>query len=140
MGSEYPRRFSPDRAPIDPALANRIFSFDGEEVLGYWNGLSIDDLARELERIEEDADPNYAGLPHGQNIPEDLRDEAEKDYPIWACDVTGRCLVGENATRIENADAIREHYHKKHGGLEKFKELLRIEREQKIESLRLKKG
>lgn len=140
MTPEHQRRFSLDQVQIDPGLANRIFSFDGEEVLGYWDGRSIDDLFKELERIEEDADPNYAGLPHNKNIPDDLRDYAEKDYPIWACDLSGRCLTGENAAKIESADAIREYYHGKYGGLEKFKELLRIEREQKIESLRLKKG
>lgn len=140
MTSEHRKRFSLDEVKIDPGLKNRIFSFDGEEAVGSWDGQSIKDLAKELERIEENIDPNYAGLPHAQNIPADLRDEAEKDYPIWACDVSGYCLVGDKATLIERVDTIREHYHKKYGGLEKFKELLRIERERKTESLRLKKG
>ena len=130
MASEIRRRFSLDEAAIDPQLKNRILSADGEEEVGSWDGESVQDLAQELERIDEFADANYAGLPHSQNIPEDLRDQVEKDYPIWAADPSGNCLVGEHAEQIETVDAIRSYYDKKYGGVEQFKEKLRQERVQ----------
>jgi hypothetical protein len=136
MASEIRRRFSLDEAAIDPQLKNRILSADGEEEVGSWDGESVQDLAQELERIEEFADANYAGLPHSQNIPEDLRDQVEKDYPIWAADKSGNCLVGEHAGQIESVAAIRAHYEGKYGGVEKFKEKLRLEREQMIAELK----
>jgi len=132
LASEIRRRYSLDEASIDPRLKNRILSADGEEELGSWDGESVHDLVRELERIEEFADANYAGLPHSQNIPEDLRDQVEKDYPIWAADKAGNCLVGEHAGQVESVDAIRAHYDGKYGGVDKFKEKLRLEREQMI--------
>lgn len=136
MASEIRRRFSLDESAIDPRLKNRILSADGDEELGSWDGQSVHDLARELERIEEFADANYAGLPHSQNIPEDLRDQVEKDYPIWAADPSGNCLVGEHAEQIETVDAIRSYYDKKYGGVEQFKEKLRQERERMIAEMK----
>ncbi|UCD11819.1 MAG: hypothetical protein JSU88_01640 [Nitrospinaceae bacterium] len=136
MASEIRRRFSLDESAIDPRLKNRILSADGDEELGSWDGQSVHDLARELERIEEFADANYAGLPHSQNIPEDLRDQVEKDYPIWAADPSGNCLVGEHAEQIETVDAIRSYYDKNYGGVEQFKEKLRQERERMIAEMK----
>ena len=113
-------------------------SADGDEELGSWDGEMIEDLVKELDRIEERYDPNYAGLPHNKNIPEDLRAQVEKDLPIWACDVSGNCLVGKQADKIRNVDQIRKRYEKKYGGVENFKEKLRLEREQFIQSLKEK--
>ena len=93
------------------------------------------EVMAELDRIEERQDPNYAGLPHGDNIPADLRSQVEKDLPIWACDASGNCLVGEQADKIRNVDQIRKRYEKKYGGVENFKEKLRLEREKFIQSL-----
>ncbi len=138
MAFEIPRRFSLDESKIDPKLKNRITTVDGDEIVGYWDGQSIQELVKELERIEEDTDPNYAGLPHSNNVPDDLKDQVEKDYPIWACDVNGHCLVGDRAVDIEYVDGIREHYRGKFGGIDKFKEKLRLEREKMIENLTLK--
>ena len=135
MAQEIGRRFSLDKVKIDPALKNRILSVDGEEAVGTWDGESIHDLVKELQRIEEKVDPNYAGLPHHSNIPEDLREQVEKDLPIWACDTSGNCLVGDQATKIRHVDRIRRHYDKKHGGIENFKEKLRLEREQLFRDL-----
>lgn len=135
MAPEAGRRFSLDKVQIDPRLKNRIMSVDGDDELGSWDGQNIEDLVKELDRIEERQDPNYAGLPHGNNIPADLKSEVEKDLPIWACDVPGNCLVGGQADKIRNVDQIRKRYEKKYGGVENFKEKLRLEREKLIQSL-----
>lgn len=138
MVSEYSRRFSLDKVEIDPEIKNRIMSIDGDEHAGDWDGEDIDVLVKELDRIEESVDANYAGLPHNSNIPEDLRNQVEKDYPIWACDLKGQCLIGENANKIHSVDKIRKHYEDKYGGVAEFKEKLRIDRKKFEENLRLK--
>lgn len=138
MAPEQQRRFSLDKVQIDPRLKNRIMSADGDDELGSWDGEKIEDLVKELDRIEERYDPNYAGLPHGNNIPEDLRSEVAKDLPIWACDASANCLVGKQADKIRSVDQIRQRYEKKYGGVENFKEKLRLEREQFIQSLKEK--
>ena len=138
MAEEIRRRFSLEKVEIDPALKNRIMSADGDDELGTWDGQSIHDLVKELERIEERFDPNYSGLPHNNYIPKDLKDQVEKDLPIWACDNSGQCLVGKKAEKIRSVDEIREYYEKKHGGVEKFKEKLRLEREKFIQELKNK--
>jgi hypothetical protein len=139
MSSEPRRRFSLDSVEIDPTIRNRIHSADGDHVVGQWDGEHIEELIKELERIEETDDPNYAGLPHAANIPDDLRNQAEKDYPIWTCDKNGRCLAGAKADQILTPDQIRDHYQTKFGGVEHFKEHLRRERELLMENLRQKK-
>lgn len=136
MTEEIRRRFSLDASRIDPRVKNRIMSADGEEEVGSWDGERIEDLVRELNRIEERTDPNYAGLPHNDCIPGDLKDQVEKDMPIWACDRSGNCLVGKKAVKIRHVDEIRLYYEKKHGGIEPFKEKLRLERERMIEQLK----
>jgi len=138
VSTENKRRFSLEKIVVDPEVANRIMSADGDDQLGSWNGESIEDLVKEIDRIEETADPNYASLPHGSNIPEDLREEVAKDLPIWACDVSGNCLVGSKADKIRSVDQIRERYQKKYGGVEAFKENLRKEIEERNAKLRLK--
>ena len=137
MSTEIPSRFSLDQPKLDPTLVNRITSADGDETLGYWDGQSIEELAKELERIEEDTDPNYAGLPHNKNIPGDIKNQVEKDYPVWACDVNGMCIVGERCVDIEHVDTIRASYTKKYGGIEQFKEKLLQERQKLIDSMTL---
>jgi len=126
------RRFSLDPIKVDPSLQNRIFSADGDETVGEWNGEDINDLVRELERIEERVDANYNSLPHTNNIPEDLRGSIEKDFSIWTCDKKGNCLTGEQGTDIESVDQIRGKYILKHGSIEAFQEKIRIEREKFI--------
>ena len=138
MPPESQRRFSLDKVQIDPRLRNRIMSADGDDELGSWDGEKIEDLVKELDRIEERSDPNYAGLPHNSNLPEDLRSQVEKDLPIWACDASGNCLVGDQADKIRSVDQIRKRYEKKYGGVENFKEKLRLEREQFVQNLKEK--
>ena len=135
MASSNQRRFSLDKVEIDPKLLNRIQSADGEDTLGEWDGENIEDLVQELERIEEFADANYANLPHNKNIPEDLRNQVEKDLPLWACDKKGMCLLGEHADKVRSVEQIRKRYEKKYGGVEAFKEKLRKEREEMIRQL-----
>ncbi len=135
MSLQPKRRFSLDKVELDPKIANRIMSADGDEEVGQWDGEKIQDLIDELDRIEETIDANYASLPHHDNLPKDLWDHVEKDYPIWACDKEGNCLVGEQADKIKHVDKIRRRYEKKHGGIEAFKEKIRLEREQMIRDL-----
>lgn len=136
--SEIGRRFSLDKVSVDPKLKNRIFSADGDEHIGDWDGECIDDLVKEIERIEERRDPNYSSLPHSSNIPDDLTPEIGKDYPIWTCDKKGRCLAGDTGSEIVTVDEIRNHYIDKYGSIDKFKEKLKIEREKFIQEVKNK--
>jgi hypothetical protein len=104
------RRFSLDPIKVDPSLQNRIFSADGDEKVGEWDGEDINDLVKELDRIEERIDANYNSLPHSVNIPEDLKGAIEKDCSIWTCDIKGNCLTGEQGEDIQSADQIRKKY------------------------------
>ena len=134
--SEIGRRFSLDKPKIDPKLKNKIFSADGDEHVGDWDGECIDDLIKEIDRIEERIDPNYSSLPHSDNIPDDLKEEIGKDYPIWTCDKKGRCLVGDAGSEVMTTDEIRNHYINKFGSVEKFKEKVRIDREKFIQEVK----
>ena len=130
------RRFSLDPIKTDPSLKNLIYSADGDETVGEWNGEDIHDLIRELDRIEERVDANYNSLPHSDNIPEDLRGDVEKDCAIWTCDVKGNCLTGDQGIDIESADQIREKYKLKYGSMKAFKEKVRLEREKFIADIK----
>jgi hypothetical protein len=136
--SEIGRRFSLDRVTIEPKLKNKIFSADGDDHIGDWDGESIDDLVKEIDRIEERRDPNYSSLPHSYNIPEDLKPEIGKDYPIWTCDKKGRCLVGDTGSEIMTVDEIRNHYINKYGSIDQFKEKLKIDREKFVRDIKSK--
>ena len=127
--AEIGRRFSLDKIHVDQSLKNKIFSADGDEHIGDWNGECVHELVKEIDRIEERTDINYSSLPHRENIPEDLRNQVEKDFPIWTCDKKGGCLTGDAGDGVHTVDEIREFYKKKYGTIEKFKEKLRIERE-----------
>lgn len=134
--AEIGRRFSLDKIKVDPILKNKIFSADGDDHIGDWNGECIDDLVKEIDRIEERADPNYSSLPHRENIPEDLRLEVEKDFPIWTCDIKERCLTGDGGDDIKTVHEIREFYKNEYGGIEKFKEKLLRDREKFIKEIK----
>ena len=130
------RRFSLDPIKADPSLRNLIYSADGDETVGEWNGEDIHDLVRELDRIEERVDANYNSLPHSDNIPEDLRGDIEKDCSIWTCDKNGNCLIGDQGVDTKSADEIREKYILKYGSIDAFKEKIRIEREKFIAEIK----
>ena len=91
---------------------------------------------KEIDRIEERADPNYSSLPHRENIPEDLRLEVEKDFPIWTCDIKGRCLTGDAGDGIKTVEEIRNFYKAEYGSIDNFKEKLRIEREKFVQEIK----
>jgi hypothetical protein len=134
--AEIGRRFSLDKVKVDPILKNKIFSADGDDHIGDWNGECVDDLVKEIDRIEERTDPNYSSLPHRVNIPEDLRLEVEKDFPIWTCDIKERCLVGDAGDDIKTVEEIREFYKNEYGSIENFKEKLRLDREKFIQEVK----
>ena len=134
--AEIGRRFSLEKVKIDPILKNKIFTADGDDHIGDWNGECIDDLVKEIDRIEERTDPNYSSLPHRVNIPEDLRLEVEKDFPIWTCDLKGLCLVGDAGDDMKTIEEIREFYKKKYGSIKNFKEKLRLDREKFIQEVK----
>lgn len=134
--AEMGRRFSLDKVKVDPILKNKIFSADGDDHIGDWNGECIDDLVKEIDRIEERADPNYSSLPHRENIPEDLRLEIEKDFPIWTCDKKERCLVGDAGDDIKTVEEIRKFYEKEYGSIKNFKEKLLQDREKFIQEVK----
>ena len=134
--AEIGRRFSLDKVKVDPILKNKIFSADGDDHIGDWNGECIDDLVKGIDRIEERADPNYSSLPHRENIPEDLRLEVEKDFPIWTCDKKERCLVGDAGDDIKTVEEIRKFYEKEYGSIENFKEKLLQDREKFIQEVK----
>ena len=134
--SDNERRFSLDPVNVDPSLLNKIFSADGDETVGEWNGEDINDLVKELDRIEERVDANYNSLPHSKNIPKDLKGDVEKDCSIWTCDIKENCLTGEQGADIESADQIRKRYTLKYGSMEAFKEKVRIEREKFVEEIK----
>ena len=134
--SDNERRFSLDPVNVDPSLLNKIFSADGDETVGEWNGEDINDLVKELDRIEERVDANYNSLPHSKNIPKDLKGDVEKDCSIWTCDIKENCLTGEQGVDIESADQIRKRYTLKYGSMEAFKEKVRIEREKFVEEIK----
>ena len=134
--AEMGRRFSLDKVKVDPILKNKIFSADGDDHIGDWNGECIDDLVKEIDRIEERADPNYSSLPHRENIPEDLRLEVEKDFPIWTCDKKERCLVGDAGDDIKTVEEIRKFYEKEYGSIKNFKEKLLQDREKFIQEVK----
>ena len=130
------RRFSLDKVKVDPILKNKIFSADGDDHIGDWNGECIDDLVKEIDRIEERSDPNYSSLPHRENIPEDLRLEVEKDFPIWTCDIKERCLVGDAGDDIKTVEEIRKFYEKEYGSIKNFKDKLLQDREKFIQEVK----
>ena len=134
--SDNERRFSLDPINVDPSLLNKIFSADGDETVGEWNGEDINDLVKELDRIEERVDANYNSLPHTKNIPKDLKGDVEKDCSIWTCDIKENCLTGEQGADIESADQIRKRYTLKYGSMEAFKEKVRIEREKFVAEIK----
>ena len=125
------RRFSLDKVDVDPKILNKILSADGDETLGEWDGNSIDDLVKELDRIEEFSGVRYSALPHSKYIPEDFKNEVEKDYPVWACDRLGNCLVGEQGDQVKHVEKIRKHYEKKYGGVGQYKEKIKKEIEER---------
>ena len=51
--SEIGRRFSLDKVNVDPTLKNKIFSADGDDHIGDWNGECIDQLIKEIDQSKK---------------------------------------------------------------------------------------
>ena len=136
--TEIGRRFSLDKVTVDPALRNKIFSADGDDHIGDWDGEYVDDLVKEIDRIEERRDVNYSSLPHSYNIPDEFKPEIGKDYPIWTCDKNGRCLAGDTGEEILPIEEIRTPYINKYGSIDQFKEKLKIDREKFVQEIKNK--
>lgn len=95
-------------------MSNDITSRQGA-VVGQWDGREVGALKAELARIKREllsqgsgdkVEPQ--GVPHREQLPEDLREFTA--YIIWACDQSGECLVGSGANRTESVESIREFY------------------------------
>ena len=74
-----------------------------------WDGKSIyqlRDLVREM-RTNDDTRVDMTALPHADQIPDLL--QPYTSYPIWACDINGNCLVGDDADSIEHAEEILDY-------------------------------
>lgn len=94
-------------------MSNEIKTRSGRTV-GTWDGRRIEDLQVELARIRsvlasENAGERLApaGVPHSEQIPEDLR--TFKAYPIWGCDINQNCLCGANANRVVRVHDVRQY-------------------------------
>lgn len=95
-------------------MSDDITSRSGTAV-GQWDGKDVNDLKQELARIKRELISQGAGdkvepkgVPHQEQMPEDLHDFTA--YIIWACDQKSECLVGSGANRTESVASIREFY------------------------------
>jgi len=93
-------------------MINTIKTRDGRTV-GSWDGHSVESLQAELARIRKQlADEGSndrvvpAGIPHADQLPEDLR--SFRAYPIWGCDDQQLCLCGANANRVVEVANVRQ--------------------------------
>ncbi len=93
----------------------RLFPGAGAVVMGRWNGEDVNVLQDELARIKQELRQQGAsdkvepaGIPHQDQLPEDLRGFTA--YLLWGCDQHGRCLTGSGANRVESVESIREFY------------------------------
>jgi hypothetical protein len=80
-------------------------------VVGSWDGVSAEELKKELARIRQALAAEGKGekvnprdIPHRDQLPDDLK--SFNAYPLWCCDKEGSCLVGAGANRIEPVDKV----------------------------------
>lgn len=84
---------------------NIYAEFSGRRVIGTWdmeNIAELMDLTKDLEEQGEHID--MTSLPVAPEFKEQV--DEYSNYPIWACDIKGRCLVGNDAKDIENITDI----------------------------------
>lgn len=91
-------------------MSDEIKTNEGRAV-GNWNGESVQDLQKEIARINKMLAGERSGeklvprdMPHRGQIPNDL--QSFKAYPLWGCDKNGSCLVGAGANRIEPVEKV----------------------------------
>lgn len=76
-----------------------------------WDHENVEDLRDMLAELKEANERNQfmvdevdmADLPS-----EDIPDDIDTSYPVWAMDKRGFCLVGAAADVIEHVDTVRE--------------------------------
>jgi len=93
-------------------MSDNIVSKKGE-IVGQWNGESVDDLKKVLLSIKNDLRKKgdkveHTGIPHSDQFPDDLKDFTA--YILWGVDKNENVLVGSGANRIETVASIREFY------------------------------
>tara|TARA_B110000014_G_C19971581_1_gene502963 strand:+ start:309 stop:656 length:348 start_codon:yes stop_codon:yes gene_type:complete len=95
-------------------MSDDIISKNGE-VVGEWNGESVEDLKKELLKIKQNLRKQgnkdkveYLGIPHNDQFPDDLKNFTA--YILWAVDKNQNVLVGSGANRIETVESIRTFY------------------------------
>jgi hypothetical protein len=95
-------------------MSDDIISKSGE-VVGQWNGDSVADLQKELQKIKMDLRKQgkkdkveHNGVPHSDQFPDDLKNFTA--YILWAVDKNDKVLVGSGANRTETVESIREFY------------------------------
>ena len=92
---------------MEEKLSDDILSRDGQAV-GSWNGEDVNELMANLSEIRKRHKLSPEGIPHKDQIPDDLRDF--RAYLLWACDKKENCLVGSGANRTETVASIRKFY------------------------------
>ena len=100
-----------------PGVYEAVSEYFNNDVLDIWAGIQYDKVmkwdhedVRELKRLMDIAEIEYemTDLPS-----EEIPDDVDTLYPIWAMDKKGYCLVGDGADQIEHIDEIREWYKQK---------------------------
>ena len=76
-----------------------------------WNHEDIRELKDVLDQIHEvlaeaGKAPRTADVIDYSDLPTEPIPAGVETYPVWAMDKKGRCLVGDDATSIENLDDI----------------------------------
>lgn len=81
------------------------------KVVGSWDGKSVTELMAEIKRIktalagEGSTDTLVSKeMPHREQLHEDLKEF--RAYHLWGCDLSGQCLVGTGANRLETVDKV----------------------------------
>ena len=93
-------------------MSDDIVSKKGE-VVGQWNGESVEDLKKVLlgarATLRKNKDKvEHTGIPHSDQFPEDLKNFTA--YILWAVDKNQKVLVGSGANRTETVESIRQFY------------------------------
>ena len=83
------------------------------EVVGRWNGESVEDLKKTLLKLRQELRAKgdkveHTGIPHQDQFPDDLKEFTA--YILWGCDKNNVCLVGSGANRTESVESIRKFY------------------------------
>lgn len=75
-----------------------------------WNHEDIENLKTVLDEIPHNlpVDAKFYGVDMASLPSENIPDDIDTRYPVWAMDKHGMCLVGEACDCIESLESIRE--------------------------------